>query len=151
MPKFGQFLDQFGDDVVDRVSKHLEHNPFRIHFTVWVLIGTAFGFLLLPDFKLGSIVGFLISGCLCCSILSFLTYPLSGHYSLTLVGALTGAAMAPLFALMYSGNPIGGQAAQLCLLVGALIGGTSMVWRAPLTIFKTASGVFSQAPNAPSP
>lgn len=125
-----------------KFSQQLAQNPILRHFGAWVLVGAVLGWLLAPDIRVSCVIAFLISGSLCGSILSFLTYPLSWHYSLTLVGAIAGLGLAPIFAAFYPNAEMADQANQFCLIFGALIGGSSRVWQLPITMVKLIRNLF---------
>ena len=97
---------------------------------------------MLPNFSVPSLLGFGISGIVFGVILCFVTYPFSGHFSYTIAGALIGAAVLPVLSLADLCGPITSQGTSICLLVGAMIGGTSSIWQAPIGILRMAHLAF---------
>lgn len=138
------FGNESADDALTRISNHYKNRPFRVHLAAWLLIGVAFGITLLPSFKVGSVIGFGISGIVFGLLLCLFTYPFSGHFSFTIAGALIGASIIPLCSMSGFCGPIRGQGASICLLVGAIIGGTSSIWQAPLVMMRSLRKTIEQ-------
>lgn len=132
MAQLSSSPDQFGRSKVNQVFKHFENNPFRFHFASWLFAAVPFAVLMLPELSVVCVIAFGISAIIVCTILSVVTYPLSGHYSFTIVGSLFGAAVWPLGALLGIFGPTNCQGVQIALVIGAIIGSTNVIWRIPL-------------------
>ena len=137
--------NNLADEAFERVLSHYKDLPFRAHLAAWLLIGVAFGITMLPGLDFSALMGFGISGVVFGVILCFVTYPLSGHFSYTIAGALIGAAILPVLCFADLCGPITSQGTSICLLVGATIGATSSIWKAPLGILRMVRTAF--APN----
>lgn len=134
MVQYSPRIDLFRDKAVDQVSAHFKNNPFRFHFAAWLMVAVPIAVLMMPEYSMGSAIGFGISAIVFCTILSFVTYPLSGHFSFTIVGVLVGAITAPIGELVGVFSPMHGEFTVVCALMGAIIGSTSVIWRVPLQI-----------------
>lgn len=131
-----QVADQFGN----RILAHYRANPFRMHLVAWLFVSVAFAWAMIPDYSVPAILGFGIASLVASGLLCIVTYPVSGHYSFTIFGAIVGVVMVPLlgcFGFLGSNSlaSTNGQAIQLCLLVGALIGSSSSIWQIPLRLW----------------
>lgn len=143
MGKYSFSNGQFKSEAADRILAHFSKNPFRLHFAAWLIAAVPFALFLLPEFSVGSVVGFGISAIIFCTFLCVVTYPFSGHFSFTIVGALFGASIIPLCELLGVFAPIDIVNAQVGLVVGGVMGSSSVVWRVPLQLldgFRTTGG-----------
>lgn len=137
------FDNKLADVALKRVLNHYKQRPIHVHFAAWLLIGVAFGITMLPNFSVGALIGFGVSGIIFGILIGLLTYPFSGHFSFTIGGALIGAAVPPLFSMTGLCGPISSQGASICLLVGAMIGGTSTIWQSPVMILRCIRKAFA--------
>ena len=129
-------IEQFGDDITIRISDHFRSHPFRFHFMAWLIAAVPFGLLMMPEFSVPTALGFGISAFVFCTIICIVTYPLSGHFSFTIVGALFGAAMVPIGVQLGVFSSTSNQGLQLCIFIGGMIGSTSTIWRIPLNVLQ---------------
>ncbi len=115
------------------LANHFRDRPIRAHLAAWMGIAIAMGLLMCPDFQGHNLVGFTISGVLCCAILGLLTWPLSDDYRITLVGALIGwMLLSPLVATV-SGDYAREELLEVVgLIAGSLFGASGLIWLTPL-------------------
>lgn len=116
------------------ILAHFRNRPLSLHFTAWMLVGISFGILLAPNLQWASVFGFGLSGCIFCGILALMTYPLSENYRLIVAGAMGGLTMIPLCNLM-APEQMSNVGPPLCLMIGALIGATGLIWLSPLRLW----------------
>ncbi len=81
-----------------------------------------------------TILAFVISGTLFFSFIAVFTYPLSKCHNFVIIGAMVGALVAIVHGL-FDGSESMLLTAQLCTVIGTLIGATSLVWQAPMLMF----------------
>ena len=136
MTQYSSQLEQSGDGVAMRILGHFRSNPFRFHFMAWLIAAVPFGLLMMPEFSVPSALGFGISAIVFCTITCITTYPLSGHFSFTIVGVLFGAAMVPIGVQLGLFGSSSNQALQLCIFIGGIIGSTSTIWQIPLKVLQ---------------
>lgn len=126
---------QVRKDAVNQVGLHkameflksrLKWRTIAAHFLAWELVGMVFGWLSATTPAAGAMVAFIIAGGIIGAVLSVLTYPLAYHHHMILIGSCMGLAVGGVIATVYPSN------LALCLMIGALIGGTCLFWIAPL-------------------
>ncbi len=113
------------------LRRHWSRRPILLHLAIWLTVGVVMGILLIPEFNMASLIGFAIAGLIIGGILGVAFYPVTESHQLTFVGAITGLCLIPL---MYGFVPSSSQDIfpALCLLLGAMIGGSGLLWLTPI-------------------
>ena len=119
--------------MIDKILLHYKQNLFRLHLLSWMLVSIPFAFLISPEFSLVCGISYGISAVFFCTLLCVITYPFSGHYSFTILGAITGGVLAGLTSIV---GPVSNQNILVSLLIGGIVGSTSVIWRLPLQILR---------------
>jgi hypothetical protein len=101
------------------------------HELAWLCIGTMYGVLAAPAPGFICLLAFTIAGWIVCSMLAVLTLPTCRHSHFIVVGGVLGGVLAEIFVGYGLITPIPNQTV-LCLILGALVGGTSRLWELPM-------------------
>lgn len=142
-------LQQVIDQVWIGIKQHVNRRPLLPHLLVWLSIGVMLGITLAPDFRWVSLLAFSIAGIIASLFLCVITYPFSDHHRLTLCGALAGMIILPIAGLAgFETAPI---TPSFSLIIGALLGGTCLVWMGPARyIMQRLPGTFQPASSKSS-
>lgn len=116
-------------NVLAMVRRHIAARPPAAHALAWTAVGVWMGILIAPAYDPKTMLAFVIAGCLVSFVMAVLAYPVSISHRHTLAGAITGLVVSAAAASwpVSSDFPL-----EMGLVIGALIGGTSLIWLRPL-------------------